>query len=336
VKRLKSTNKDLGVVNDQLLIENEQLKVEVVNVEKQVAEIAELRKSLELRQTELQKSDEENAKLKSVIKSKEDEVANQKRTMEELMEELTKQLTRKNSELAMAYEQLHKVEEYKIKLQAALADKEKEIKMQYDDKSTKKPNEHEARSADKDKKIAEVESQLKIVQTQNADLMTQLQYKEREIAELHETARVSGAATATDTEEENVEWKATESAVEITSELEAARGEIDKLNNLLTTWQQLYDKDTEFLRAQLQQRTGAYTVLLVLVYNSHFTARRYTSAVYAVLSGIALCLSVYSSVSVCHVGVLVKWLNGSSWFLVIGMEASFRLLCYKKIRLCPK
>jgi len=332
VKRLKSTNKDLGVVNDQLLIENEKLKVEVVNVEKQVAEIAELRKSLELRQTELQKSDEENAKLKSVIKSKEDELANQKRTMEELMEELTKQLTRKNSELAMAYEQLHKVEEYKIKLQAALADKEKEIKMQYDDKSTKKPNEHEARSADKDKKIAEVESQLKIVQTQNADLMTQLQYKEREIAELHETARASGAATATDTEEENVEWKATESAVEITSELEAARGEIDKLNNLLTTWQQRYDKDTEFLRAQLQQRTGAYTVLLVLVYNSHFTARRYTSAVYAM----ALCLSVCSSVSVCHVGVLVKWLNGSSWFLVIGMEASFRLLCYKEIRLCPK
>jgi len=63
-----------------------------------------------------------------------------------------------------------------------------------------------------------------------------------------------------------------------------------------------------------------------------FTARRSASAVYVM----GMCQSVCVCVCLSQVGVLLKWLDGSSWFF--GMEASFdqSTLCFKEIQVSTK
>ena len=61
-------------------------------------------------------------------------------------------------------------------------------------------------------------------------------------------------------------------------------------------------------------------------------ARCYTSAVYAM----ALCLSVCVCVCPSQVGVLLKWLDGSSRFLTWRLPSTYPTLCYKGIRVTPK
>ena len=238
VKRLKSTNSDLNVSIDQLRTENKQLS----------SEMAQLNQKVKRHETELEKSYKENGELKAEIQTKENELENQKRTITEELTKNHEQLTRKNSELEMAKEKLRKVEESERKLQAALADKDKELKMQYYS-STKMSNGLEARLADKDKKIADIECQLQTVQTQNKDLSTRLHDKEQEIAELHNTIRdmPTGRDAETNTEAENVESQVSLSEVEST--LEATRDDVTELNQL-TSLQTL----NEDLLMQLQDK----------------------------------------------------------------------------------
>ena len=53
---------------------------------------------------------------------------------------------------------------------------------------------------------------------------------------------------------------------------------------------------------------------------------------------IALCPSVSVCVCLClsQVGVVLKWLDGSSWFLAWRLLSTSPTLCFEEIRICTK
>ena len=55
-------------------------------------------------------------------------------------------------------------------------------------------------------------------------------------------------------------------------------------------------------------------------------------AMLARVLAMALCLSVCLS----QVGVLLKWLDGSSWFLAWRLPSTSPILCFKEIQVCTK
>jgi len=273
VRRLRTTNGDLNASIEQLRTGNKQLSLDS---ERQITEIAELTKKMERQQAQLQKLSKEIEKLKTVVKTKEDEIANQNKT---IMEELAKnheQMTRKTSELATAIERVRKAEESERKLQAALADKEKETKI-HCDRSTNMASGLQ----DKDGKIAEVEFQLQTAETRNKDLQTQLRDQEREIVQLRDTVRdkPTRSDAATNTESENAESQVSLSVEQST--LDAAYGEVDELNGQLRTLQ-LHEKERQLdqLCGSVDENTesrrrvdGISTILLALLYTLYVTQK---------------------------------------------------------------
>jgi len=65
----------------------------------------------------------------------------------------------------------------------------------------------------------------------------------------------------------------------------------------------------------------------------HFYPR---DAILAQVLAMALCLSVCLSVCLSQVGVLLKWLDGSSWILARRLLSTSPTLRFKEIQVCTK
>ena len=66
------------------------------------------------------------------------------------------------------------------------------------------------------------------------------------------------------------------------------------------------------------------------------TATREARAAQVFYTVIALCLSVSVSVCLSQVSILLKRLNGLSWFLAWRLPSTYPTLCFKEIQVTPK
>ena len=186
-------------ISDQLRSRDSQLATANERLRKVEESERKLQTALEDKQKEIKTKGDDIEQMRKSFEAKlvdkDREIAEVHTQNTDLKAGIFEQLKSKNFELEATNNELQEVKNCERQLEAALDEKKKENRMK-DDAIEQMCNEFEARLADRNKRIAEVESELATIQTLNQDLLLVLHDKQREIDELYYTFHDDGASSA--------------------------------------------------------------------------------------------------------------------------------------------